>query len=114
MAFLWAKNLGGDAASRLLSKFGLVDAVIDIACENQQWDFAMSLASGGDRSIIQSIQLKHAMFLEDEGQFPEAEACFIQAGKAKEAILMHIHNQDWIRARAVNQDTLFICFNMSR
>ncbi len=41
------------------------------------------------------VHLKYAMFLEDEGKFPGAEAEFIAAGKPKEAVDMYMHNQDW-------------------
>ena len=34
VAYLWAKNLGGDSAVKLLNKFGLLEAAIDYAAEN--------------------------------------------------------------------------------
>lgn len=34
VAYLWAKSLGGDAAVKLLTKFGLLEAAIDYAAEN--------------------------------------------------------------------------------
>ena len=37
---------------------------------------------------LPDIYLKHAMFLEDEGKFQEAEREFIKANKPKEAVLM--------------------------
>ena len=44
---------------------------------------------------------QHAMFLEDEGRFQEAEDEFIKAGKPKEAVLMYVHVQDWDGAQRV-------------
>ena len=44
------------------------------------------------------MHLKHAMHLEDEGRFKEAEEEFINAKKPKEAIDMYIHQQDWVSA----------------
>lgn len=41
------------------------------------------------------------MVLEDDGKFSEAEAEFILAEKPKEAVLMYIHNQNWINALRV-------------
>lgn len=38
------------------------------------------------------------MALEDDGKFAEAESEFVQADKPKEAILMYVHNQNWINA----------------
>jgi len=40
------------------------------------------------KNKLPEIHLKHAMYMEDEGRFAEAEREFIQAGKAKEAVLM--------------------------
>lgn len=41
------------------------------------------------------------MVLEDDGKFSEAEAEFILAEKPKEAVLMYVHNQNWINALRV-------------
>lgn len=45
--------------------------------------------------------MKYAMFLEDEGQFKEAEDVFIKVGKPREAIDMYIHQEDWPAALRV-------------
>lgn len=34
VAYLWAKNLGGDSAVKLLQKFNLLDEAIDYAADN--------------------------------------------------------------------------------
>ena len=47
------------------------------------------------------IHLKNALYLEDEGKFDEAEGEFIAAGKPKEAVLMHVHQQNWDSAQRV-------------
>ena len=47
------------------------------------------------------MQLKHAMFLEDEGRFRDAEDAFIKVGKPREAIDMYVHQQDWAAALRV-------------
>lgn len=52
------------------------------------FDFAFELARLANKNKLPEICLKHAMFLEDEGRFHEAEAEFIKAGKPKEAVLM--------------------------
>jgi intraflagellar transport protein 172 len=85
----------------LLTKFGLLDEAIDFATENGAFEFAFELAKFADKDKLADVNLKHAMFLEDEGNFKEAEAAFIRAGKPREAILMHIHNQDWDTALRV-------------
>ena len=98
IAYLWARSLGGEAAVKLLTKFGLLDAAIDFATENGAFDFAFELARFSDKQKLADVHYKNAMYLEDEGRFPEAESAFILAGKPREAILMHIHNESWENA----------------
>ncbi len=52
------------------------------------FEFAFDLAKTAMKNKMPEIHLKHAMYLEDEGKFPEAEAEFIKASKPKEAVLM--------------------------
>jgi intraflagellar transport protein 172 len=40
------------------------------------------------KNKMPEIHYKHAMSLEDDGKFTEAEVEFIKAGKPKEAVLM--------------------------
>ncbi|XP_072536228.1 intraflagellar transport protein 172 homolog isoform X2 [Salminus brasiliensis] len=103
VAYLWAKNLGGEAAVKLLNKFGLLETAIDFAAENRSFDFAFDLARLSMKQKIPQIHLKNAMFLEDEGNFNEAEVEFIKAGKPKEAVMMYIHVQDWGGAQRVSE-----------
>lgn len=37
---------------------------------------------------LPDVHLKHAMYLEDEGKFMEAEQEFVKAHRPKEAVLM--------------------------
>ncbi|KAJ3125766.1 hypothetical protein HK098_008226 [Nowakowskiella sp. JEL0407] len=101
VAYLWARSLGGESAAKLLTKFGLLDSAIDFACENGAFEFAFELGRFTDKSKLLDIHSKHAMHLEDEGNFKEAENAFILGGKPKEAILMYIHNEDWEAALKV-------------
>ncbi|KAL6096181.1 ift172 [Pungitius sinensis] len=101
VAYLWARSLGGEAAVKLLNKFGLLEYAIEFASNNFSFDFAFDLARLSNKEKIPEIHLKHAIFLEDEGKFPEAEVEFIKAGKPKEAVLMYIHNKDWASAQRV-------------
>ncbi|KAK3091661.1 hypothetical protein FSP39_021624, partial [Pinctada imbricata] len=105
VAYLWAKSLGGDSGVKLLAKFGLVDAAIEYASENCAFDFAFELARLANKDKLGEIHLKHAMYLEDEGRFQEAEAEFIKANKPKEAVLMYVHNQDWDSAQRVAEQS---------
>ena len=52
---------------------------------------------------LPEVHLKHALFLEDEERFKEAEEEFIKASKPKEAIDMYIHQQDWANASRVGE-----------
>ncbi|EGF80053.1 hypothetical protein BATDEDRAFT_11418, partial [Batrachochytrium dendrobatidis JAM81] len=101
VAYLWARSLGGESAVKLLRKFGLLDAAIDFATENGAFDFAFELSRFVDKHKLADVHYKHAMYLEDEGRFKDAEAAFILAGKPREAILMHIHNECWEDALSV-------------
>ncbi|KAJ3074648.1 hypothetical protein HDU98_010644 [Podochytrium sp. JEL0797] len=98
VAYLWARSLGGESAVKLLTKFGLLEAAIDFATENGAFEFAFELSRFADKFKLSDIHYKHAMFLEDEGKFKEAESAFILAGKPKEAILMYIHTENWTEA----------------
>ncbi|CAH1772611.1 unnamed protein product [Owenia fusiformis] len=104
VAYLWAKSLGGDSAVKLLTKFGLLEAAIDYASENCAFDFAFELSRTAMKNKMPDIHLKYAMFLEDDGKFPEAEQQFIKANKPKEAVLMYVHNQDWDSAGRVAEE----------
>ncbi|XP_062344303.1 intraflagellar transport protein 172 homolog isoform X2 [Cinclus cinclus] len=101
VAYLWAKSLGGEAAVKLLSKFGLLEMAIDHATDTGVFEFAFELARLSMKQKMPDIHLKYAMFLEDEGKFEEAEGEFIKAGKPKEAVLMFVHNQNWDAAQRV-------------
>ncbi|KAL7058247.1 hypothetical protein AAHC03_017052 [Spirometra sp. Aus1] len=101
VAFLWAKHLGSDSAVRLLNRLGLLDTAIEYATEHCIFDFAFELVRGCAPEKIADVHNKYAMFLEDEGKFAEAEEEFIKSGKAREAVLMYVHNQDWAAAARV-------------
>uniref|UniRef100_A0A3Q3IYM6 Intraflagellar transport protein 172 homolog n=1 Tax=Monopterus albus TaxID=43700 RepID=A0A3Q3IYM6_MONAL len=101
VAYLWAGSLGGEAAVKLLNKFGLLEYAIESASNSCSFDFAFDLARLSCKEKIPEIHLKHAIYLEDEGKFPEAEVEFIKAGKPKEAVFMYVHNKDWANAQRV-------------
>ncbi len=49
---------------------------------------AFQLARTSMKTKLPEVHLKHAMYLEDEGRFKEAEEEFVNAKKPKEAIDM--------------------------
>eukprot|EP00667_Euglena_gracilis_P000220 EG_transcript_220 len=101
VVFAWAVQLGGELGAKLLTKFGLVEQAIEYAIDSGHFDHAVELAQSSLRSKLPYVHLKHAMFLEDEGRFKEAEDSFVKAHKPKEAIDMYIHQHDWINAMRV-------------
>lgn len=72
------------------------------ACDIKAFENAFILCSHvTEPDILKETHLKHAMYLEDEGHFKEAELEFIKAEKPKEAIEMYIHNEDWDAAMGI-------------
>lgn len=105
VAYMWARSLPIDAASRLLVKMGLVERALAFACEAGQYPFALELCQKSGHPA-DGVHLKLAMELEDEGKFAEAEAAFLLANKPKEAVLMHTHSRDWRAAVRVAEQHL--------
>jgi intraflagellar transport protein 172 len=101
VAYAWALALGGEAGSKLLTKLGLIEPAIDYAIESGAFDHAFELARSCLTKKLPEVHLKHALFLEDEERFKEAEEEFVKANKPKEAIDMYIHQQDWANAMRV-------------
>ncbi|CDQ67709.1 unnamed protein product [Oncorhynchus mykiss] len=79
--YLWAKSLGGEAAVKLLNKFGLLETSIGFAADDCSFDFACKLARLSTKNTIPESHLKNTLMLEDQGKFTEAETEFIKAGK---------------------------------
>ncbi|XP_044943433.1 intraflagellar transport protein 172 homolog isoform X2 [Mustela putorius furo] len=101
VAYLWAKSLGGASSVRLLTKLGLLAAAVDHATDNCSFEFAFELSRLALKHKTPEMHLRHALYLEDEGKFEEAEAEFIRAGTPKEAALMFVQNQAWEAAQRV-------------
>lgn len=78
VAYYWAKQLGGEAAFKLLTRLGLVDTGIDYAMEQGSFEFALEMAELGSKQRLVEIHEKYAMYLEDAGKFVEAESEFIK------------------------------------
>eukprot|EP01065_Artemidia_motanka_P041067 TRINITY_DN5263_c0_g4_i1.p1 TRINITY_DN5263_c0_g4~~TRINITY_DN5263_c0_g4_i1.p1 ORF type:complete len:1760 (+),score=631.40 TRINITY_DN5263_c0_g4_i1:78-5357(+) len=97
----WALELGGEQGSKLLARFGMVEQAIEYCISRALFDAGFDLAQRAMPAMVPQVHLKHAMFLEDEGRFPEAEHEFVKAGKPKEAIDMYIHCHNWPDAMRV-------------
>ena len=54
---------------------------------------SLQLANACCPAKLPDIHLKHALFLEDEERFLEAETEFVLAGKPREAIDMFLHQK---------------------
>jgi intraflagellar transport protein 172 len=96
--------LGVVEGAKYLTKHSLVEAAIEHATENGAFDMAFELAQQNMPKKLGDIHLKHALFLEDDERFKEAEDEFIKANKPKEAIEMYVHQQDWVSAIRVAEN----------
>eukprot|EP00618_Florenciella_parvula_P017071 CAMPEP_0119543784 /NCGR_PEP_ID=MMETSP1344-20130328/54343_1 /TAXON_ID=236787 /ORGANISM="Florenciella parvula, Strain CCMP2471" /LENGTH=1740 /DNA_ID=CAMNT_0007588171 /DNA_START=113 /DNA_END=5335 /DNA_ORIENTATION=- len=101
VAYAWALALGGEAGAKLLTKLGLIEPAIEYAMESGAFDHAFELARSSLQRKLPEIHLKHALYLEDEEKYNEAEDEFINANKPREAIDMYVHQQDWANAMRV-------------
>ena len=94
VAYLWAESLqDASSAVKLLTRIGLLHQVIDFAIETTSFAFAHDLvtAAGPDLKFkMNEIKFKNALHLEKEGRLQEAEQMFLQASRAKEAVLMYV------------------------
>ena len=108
IAYQWALSLNNpEAAVKLLSRFGLLNQVVDFAVESHDFNFAKDLIvnSGQDMKFkLSEVKLKYALWLEDQEQFADAELMFIEAGKPKEAVLMYLHNNNYEDALRVAEE----------
>lgn len=101
VAYAWAMTLGGDAGSKLLTRLGLIEPAIDYAVESGAFDHAFELAKNCAPAKLSEVHFKHALYLEDEERFTEAEDEFIRAGKPREAVDMYIHQHEWDNAMRI-------------
>ncbi len=97
----WAFALEGEAGVRLPEKAGVVERAIDDAGEHCHFDHAKEGAHMAMKAKSPSVHLQHAMSLEDDGKFEEAEEEFIGAKKPREAVEMDEEEQDWVNAMRV-------------
>jgi len=85
--------IGVPEGTKYLLKHGLVEAAIEHATENAAFELAFELANLNMPKLLPGIYLKHALFLEDDEKFKEAEEEFVKANKPREAIDMYLHQQ---------------------
>ena len=107
VAYAWAKSLDDTSGTALLKKFQLLESGVEHFIETGAFQYALTLAKHGKFSDLKvsDIHLKQALFLEDNGNFVEAEQSFIKADKPKEAIDMWAHAEDWGAAVRVATET---------
>lgn len=100
---MWARTLAPELGARLLMRLNYLDPCLQLACEASLFEWALEIAKYGTVDQKKEVHYRHAMALEDEGRFVEAEKEFVQAGKVTEAVQMYIHNRDWESAEDVAQ-----------
>lgn len=99
---VWAKSLGGDGGINMLLKFNMPEGAVDFAIEIRQFRRAEEICrSSGLKKKLPEVYLKHAMYLEDEGKYQQAEAEFIKGGSPKDAVDMYVNIADWPNAMRV-------------
>ncbi|XP_020709272.2 intraflagellar transport protein 172 homolog isoform X2 [Athalia rosae] len=101
VALMWAQTLAPELGARLLMRLGYFEPCLQLACEANLFDWVLEIVKYGNCDQKKEVYYKHAMALEDEGRFSEAENEFVQAGKAMEAVQMYIHTRDWDAAEEV-------------
>ncbi|KRY41446.1 Intraflagellar transport protein -like protein [Trichinella spiralis] len=101
VAYLWAEAVKGESAVRLLQKLNMLERVIDIACEKNNFDFAAELCRLGLKSKLNYVYMKQAFRFEELNNLEMAEQAFIKANMPKEAVLMYVQHQDWNSASRV-------------
>lgn len=82
-------------------RLNYLEPCLHLACEANLFEWALEISKYGTIDQKKEVHYRHAMALEDEGQFAEAEKEFIQAGKAVEAVQMYIHTRDWESAENI-------------
>lgn len=101
VAIVWARTVRGEAGVNLLVRFNLLEQALDFALEMDLYAKAEEVAKQHFKKRLPDVYFKHAVALEEDGRFPEAEEEFIKAGKPKEAIDMYLHQRDWLNATRV-------------
>lgn len=84
-----------------MQRQNLLNEAIDLGVEKGDFDFVFELCRLGAKQKLPDVQLKYAEQLEDAGDFAKAEQFYLQANKAREAVLMYMHNQDWDAAERI-------------
>jgi intraflagellar transport protein 172 len=101
-AFLWAQAVGSDQGAALLAQRGLLPGAVDYGCDIGAFDFVGALASSaGDSVAATSVHCRQASALAEEGHFDEAEALYLRAGRAQDAVEMHLQARRWREAENI-------------
>ena len=104
VAYEHAVSLGGEAGAKLLHRQGLIEQGIEYYASQSNFEQALALAAKHKPHRVPFVHVKHAMYLEDNGQFAAAEVAFVKGNKPREAIDMYLHAQDFVAARRVAEN----------
>ena len=104
VAYEHAMAIGGEEGAKLLHRQGLIEQGIEYYCEKNNFEQALALAAKHKPHRVPYVHVKHAMYLEDNGQFAASEQAFIKGNKPREAIDMYLHAQDWPGAMRVAEN----------
>lgn len=103
---MWARTIRGDAGVNLLVRFNLLEQALDLALEMDLYAKAEEVAKQHFRKRLPDVYFKHAVALEEDGRFQEAEEEFIKAGKPKEAIGIQLQKAEMGRVGGYERATV--------
>jgi len=99
IVYLWAKSLGLEGAVKLCIKMKMIEAVVNQAIENQDFEFAFNLASRQNGGLtVENVYFKRAVQFEILGRYDEAVTDFLQAKRPLEALQLRIRQLQWEEA----------------
>ncbi|MEQ2172193.1 hypothetical protein GOODEAATRI_018604, partial [Goodea atripinnis] len=85
VAYLWARSLGGEAAVKLLNKFGLLEYAIEYV-HNKDWANAQRVAESHDPESVSEVLVGQAKFCFEQKDFQKAEAFLLRAQRPELAV----------------------------
>ena len=82
----------------------MLNEAIEIGIEKDEFDFVFEICRLGAKHKLPDVQSKYAERLEDAGDYPKAEEFYLLSGRAREAVLMYMQNQDWDAAERIAEE----------
>jgi hypothetical protein len=81
VAYAWAANVGIDQGAAILANLDLLEAAVDAAIAEGQYQYAEELASAALPEKVRKVHLIHATAMEEQGVLPQLIASFPSIAK---------------------------------